>query len=138
MPSVPIFRSTWKFLRWNYVVVWLGAYGAESKKPVKIFSPVTWIANLKKPLDKNNTYESLCTTVDGKHTGKSKALKSSQHYPQQFGDKVAEEFVRNLGRPPARTPPIRKLNNFIARHDWSQAKLDDIHTWLDATLAKLQ
>ena len=50
MPSVPLFRSVWKLLRWNYVVVWLGAYGAESKKPIKIFAPVDWIANLKNRL----------------------------------------------------------------------------------------
>jgi hypothetical protein len=139
MPQVPIFRSTWKFLEWNYVVVWLGAYGAESKKPIKIFSPVTWIANLKKPLDRNHVFQSLCTTdINGKHTGKSKELKSSQHYPQGFGDKVAVEFIRNLGCPPARTPPKRKVDLFIARHDWSQAKLDDVEKWLDKVIAKLK
>ena len=57
MPSVPLFRSLWKLLRWNCVVLWLGAYGAESKKPIKIFAPVDWIANLKKPIDKTQIFE---------------------------------------------------------------------------------
>ena len=137
MPQVPIFRSVWKFLQWNYVVVWLGAYGAESKKPIKVFAPTRWIANLKKPLDKKKTFERLCTTVDGKHTGKSKELKNSQHYPQEFGETIADVFARNVGVPPEREPKIRLANNFISRHNWDIAKLDAVHKWLDGIIAQL-
>ena len=97
-------------------MLWLGAHGAESKKPIKIFAPVDWIANLKKPIDRNRIFETLCTSVDGKHTGKSKALKSSQHYPQPFGQKVADEFLAHVGVP-AYKPSKSDADNFIQRHD---------------------
>ena len=138
MPSVPIFRSTWKFLKWNYVVVWLGAYGAESKKPIKIFAPVTWIENLKKKIPQKQQFVKLCTSKDGKHTGKSAALKNSQHYPQPFGAQVAKQFSAHLGVPPFCAPSVHATNCFIQKHDWSLAKLDSIHSWLDNKIAKLR
>ena len=138
MPQTAIFRSTWKFLKWNYVVVWLGAYGAESKKPIKIFAPVTWIDNLPQKISQHQTFVTLCTSKDGKHTGKSKALKNSQHYPQKFGAAVAAEFSANLGAPPLCVPSVQATNCFIQKHDWSLAKLDRIHAWLDKKIAALK
>ena len=51
MPQIKIVRSTWELQQWNYVVVWLGAYGAESKQPIKVFSSVPWIEKRINPLD---------------------------------------------------------------------------------------
>ena len=135
MPQTPIFRSAWKFLRWNYVVVWLGAFGAESKKPIKVFAPVDWIAKLPRPILGDKKFVTLCTSKDGKHTGKSAALKNSQHYPQRFGAAVAAEFSANLGAPPLHVPSVQATNGFIEKHDWRLAKLDCIHAWLDKHIA---
>ena len=119
MPQTKMFRSTWNFLQWNYVVVWLGAYGAESKKPIKVFSPVP------------QTFQTSCVTIDGEHTGKSKALKQAQHYAVDFGDNVAAEFMQHYGEGPAVCPSLKATEEFIAKHDWSLARLDKVHTWLD-------
>ena len=59
MPSTPMFRSTWKFLQWNYAGVWLGAYGAESKQTIKVFSPVPRIEHLVKTVGQIKTLKEL-------------------------------------------------------------------------------
>ena len=130
MPQTNMFRSTWNSLQWNYVVAWLGAYGAESKKPIKVFSPVPWTKTNVKPLDSSRRFQTLCVTIDGKHTGKSKALKQSQHYPVDVGDTVAAELMQHNGEGPAVCPSWKATEEFIARHDWSLARLDNIHSWL--------
>ena len=62
-------------------------------------------------------------TIDGKHTGESTALKQSQHYPVDFGDKVAAELLQHYGEGPAVCPSLKATEEFIARHDWSLAQL---------------
>ena len=79
------------------MVVWLGAHGAESKRPIKVFSPVPWIEKMVKPLDNSLRFYTLCVTIDEKHTGKSKPLKQSQPYPVDVGGKVAAEFMQHYG-----------------------------------------
>ena len=119
-------------------MVWLGAYGAESKKPVKMFSAAPWIAKLAKPLPAGKTFTKLCTTKDGKATGKARELKDSQHYPEAFGAKVALEYCQNaLGGGAPIQPSLAQVDDFIRRHDWSFAKLEYIHVWLDHEIAQL-
>ena len=60
-----------------------------------------------KPHDNSQTFQTLCVTIDGKHTGKSKALKQSQHNPVDFGDKVAAEFMQHYGEGPAVCPSLQ-------------------------------
>ena len=116
--------------------MWLGAYGAESKKPIKIFAPVNWIVKLKKPIVKGQKFENMCTSVDGKHTGNSKALKQSQHYPQAFGKTVADEFLAR-DEPPTIAPSKDATGKFTKKHDWTMARLDTVHLWLDRKLSEL-
>ena len=142
MPSLYIFRSTWRFLRWQYIVVWLGSYGAESKKPGKMFSAAPWIEHLAKPLPAGKTFTKLCTTKDGKATGKARELKDSQHYPEAFGEKVASEYCwhrlhKTVHRDEPFKPSLAEVETFISRHDWSLAKLDAVHAWLDHEIAQL-
>ena len=84
-----------------------------------------------KPLGNEQQIQTLCATIDGKHTGKSKALKQSQHYPTDFGDKVAAEFMQHYGEGLAVCPSLKATEEFIARHDWSLARLEKVHKWLD-------
>ena len=92
-----------------------------------MFSPVPWFENLVKPLDYSQTFQALCVTTDGKHTGKSKALKQSQHYPVDVGDKVAAELMQLYGEGPAVCSSLKAIEEFIARQDWSLARLDKVH-----------
>jgi hypothetical protein len=77
-------------------IVWLGSYGAESAKPVKIFSNLTWVADLSrgKPGQKaglvNRIFNYEKQRVE--YSGIRDALIASQEYPVE----LAQAFVSLL------------------------------------------
>ena len=103
----------------------------KAKNTIKVLSPVPWIEHLVKLLDRSKTFQALCATVDGKHTGKGYALKQPQHYPETFGEQVASEYMRIFGAAPATKPTLAAVEDFISKHDLILAQLDKVHAWLD-------
>ncbi|CAK9036978.1 unnamed protein product [Durusdinium trenchii] len=78
----------------------MGAYGSECAKPTVLYSNYRFIQRMYAPLPRKKTFDSEmankyqdwagCTRVKG-----GVDLKSSQHYPPQFGEAIMEGFLDN-------------------------------------------
>ena len=87
------------------VLTYLGAFGAESAKPVLIWSSLQEVEQLKRA--RPNNLEKLTTRDGDQVTGKNKMLKLSQAYPEGFGKAVSEIWVLLTGIKNPSTPTSR-------------------------------
>ena len=87
------------------VLTYLGAFGAESAKPVLIWSSLQEVEQLKRARPTN--LEKLTTRDGDQVTGKNKMLKLSQAYPEGFGKAVSEIWVLLTGIKNPSTPTSR-------------------------------
>lgn len=72
--------------------MWLGSYGADSPKPIIMYSNSKCVQRLARPLPKNAEWNSLVNRgCNGKVSGNS-LLKGSQAYPEEFGKALAAEL----------------------------------------------
>ena len=77
--------------------VTLGAYGAESAKPMYIYTNDPCAYRLQKKIPKGAEFVQLCTkSENGSVTGIKGVLKASQAYPEDFGKAVASATVSNI------------------------------------------
>ncbi len=75
----------------------LGAYGADSRKPLYLLSGHKWIADLHRPEKKRQygaqTYRSYIDHKGRKRVVGLKPLTATQTYPRAFGRAVARSFL---------------------------------------------
>ena len=79
-------------------LVYLGAFGGRTQKPLFIWSTTRRICRLARKQPKH-LKESLATTHKGRVTGKREALKESAGYTKQFGQAVAAISLSCLEQP---------------------------------------
>lgn len=79
----------------------MGAYGAPSKKPTKLYSNRDWIGGFQKKLPPKTKFANLDISRPGINiagqaivTG-GKGLKETQTYPPQFGKTVSKHFAKS-------------------------------------------
>ena len=96
MPKLEPMRSTLASIGATKNVIWHGAYGGESSKPLQIWTARD-ISSLKRPKplrSRSSLVHSKETVVGGvtrrTFTGRAKALKRSQAYSHEFGAAVAK------------------------------------------------
>ena len=80
------------------VVTWLGAFGADTPKPIKLwFSPgAEWVKQLRCSKRPTMTLR-IARNVKGKITGIKKMCTRSSAYPIAFGKTVAALYVSQKG-----------------------------------------
>ena len=75
----------------------LGAYGAESAKPIYIYTNDPCAHRLTKKTPKGTEFVQLCSkSENGSVTGIKGVLKASQAYPEDFGKAVASATASNI------------------------------------------
>ena len=95
LPKLEPLKNVLEFIGSKKVVVWHGAYGGESHKPLQLWSPRD-LSSLVKPKPKNLVSDlveygfKVCSNGDKKKSySGTQALKSSQTYCKSFGKAVA-------------------------------------------------
>ena len=105
-----------RFTQWNCVVMAMGAYGAATEKPTKLWSACSWKPYTPPP----GSDPQLCTRdASGGVTGIPNALKESQTYPKGFGEEVCRLYTpwrASLKRLPVLIP------NYLKPDDWVYAE----------------
>ena len=85
-----------KATQWNCLVTSMGAFGAATEKPTKLWSTCTWLNSLKKPYTASRQPGKTLVSRDaaGGITGIPGALKESQTYPKGFGTEVGRLYTQ--------------------------------------------
>ena len=102
MPHYPCVEALFAWITMYKLPTSLGNFGADSTKPVNIFtsesSPrVHFLIKHGGSGPAKGAKRALCTRdAEGRVSGIKKALKSSQHYPPQFGEVVARAASSSL------------------------------------------
>lgn len=77
--------------------VTLGAYGADSAKPIYIYTNDSNVDRFQKAVPKGTEFKQLCyKDASGSITGIKGVLKASQAYPEDFGKAVAAATASNI------------------------------------------
>ncbi len=118
----------------------LGAYGADSRKPLYLLSGRQWIAALHRPERRSRyaaqTYRSYIDSKGRKRVVGLKPLKATQTYPRAFGRAVARVFLQHAESQGGLVQPA-----VLKQVDGDRAMLrmeagDD--KWLDAELQPVE
>ena len=90
----------------DMISTYLGCFGAESEKPLKIFSTAPWGIYLQRERPLHKDFVKLVTNkvitnpetglAEKKVTGRQKLLSDSEAYPEEFGREVADLFCKHL------------------------------------------
>ena len=99
----PVFMTTFS----------MGAHGAPTRKPTKLYSNRPWVADLQKKVPANTKFAKLDIVRHGvndrgqKTVTGGKQLKATQAYPRNFGKAVSNCFIKNRGpeKIQAKVPP---------------------------------
>jgi len=91
---------------------WLGAFGCETPKPIKVWATVKDVVALKRPRPEDKT--TLVKKSNGRTYGKPDELKQSSAYPIRFGLAVANLYLK-----------LKTEDRFSAMFDTDLAKLLD-------------
>jgi len=75
-------------------ITWLGAFGAETSKPINVWSTCAAVKSLKKSIPRG--LKRLCTKKQGRTYGKTDDLTESSAYPEKFGRAVANLYSELL------------------------------------------
>jgi hypothetical protein len=90
----PPFARLLSFVKAKKTVTFLGAFGAESQKPVTLMHTSEWVHLLKRPRPLGTfSLQLVRKDAQGRVTGNKAALKGSQSYPPQFGQAAAAAKV---------------------------------------------
>ena len=114
-------------LHWDCVVMAMGAYGAPTEKPTKLWITCTWLNSLKKKYipEPGKTAPKLVTRDgSGGVTGIRGALKESQTYPVGFGVEVGRLYTQ--WREGGCSRPAVTFPDFIKSDDWVDAELYNV------------
>jgi hypothetical protein len=97
MDKVEHLKVFLEFTEATYEVIWLGAFGGLSPKPLKLYGSCEWLADLYRPKPPVGQCTVQLVTRKGKKVrGNKKALKASQIYTEAFGIAVATAFVGHV------------------------------------------
>ena len=118
-----------KVTQWNCLVMSMGAFGAATEKPTKLWSTCTWLNSLKKPYTASSQPAKTLVSRDaaGGITGIPDALKESQTYPKGFGMEVGRLYTQwratSCTRPPVSFPDFIKIDAWVDAELYKVAQL---------------
>ena len=88
---LPFVARLFEVLELQRTSTYLGAFGAETAKPLKLFHCLSWLHALKRA--RPSGMPQLAIKHKSGHTGRKKEMRDSQAYPAGFGWAIAEGFV---------------------------------------------
>ena len=96
LPHLEPLRSVLEFTQSQYTVTWLGRFGGDTPKPLQLWHSRAAFARLRRQRPRG-CFGSLTQRKGNSWSGKSKALKASQAYPEEFARAVADITARFHG-----------------------------------------
>ena len=126
------FKAVIRFLKLGCSKHWLGNYGAESPKPVKIWSTVPYLSDLEKPLDRSQMSKSqhgAITKITYKKNGKKMVaggpgLRHTQTYPERWGKAIFQKYSEHKCLNDNPEPvPVELVEKFMEELDWNDSGL---------------
>ena len=149
MEHVPKFQDMLKCRRRSLGPLWrvrlsLGYYGAESSKPVFVYSNFKWVEQVSEyttrvQLPKSEGVVTRTVNMDGRlQVSGGRNLKETENYPKHFGTAVARVYMANLHAVRERAASfdiggdvdIEELFSKTPEDRWAEAKLGPVFDML--------
>ena len=129
----PKFPELKQLLDITHSVHSLGNYGAESKKPIKVFSTVGYLNKACKRFDPKLMGKRKHGSITTKKKSKSgkvsvsggPGLTHSQAYPRGFGEMVHEMYMNHRHENPAPLP-VQAADDFISKYTWNDSGIPQL------------
>lgn len=96
LPDCPLMASVLTFCKAIKVTTHLGSFGAETPKPLQIWTTCPKLQCLWRPKPSTLLGALVAKGLDGKFTGLKGPLAESGIYPHAFGAEVAELFLSSF------------------------------------------
>lgn len=137
----PRMQAINKHSKYNEVNIWMGAYGAPTRKATVLRSPQQWVHGLKKrlPKDKRHFDSKEVSTGYVNAAGKKcvdggEGLKATQEYPKEYGESVYRCWNSYIEEPRSEQPETdsdEENDLFQATPDmWEDAELNSFAKWI--------
>lgn len=110
--------------------IYMGSYGAESKKPTFLWAPSPTVHHFSLPLPQDKEWLAVVdkrTLPDGRTqvTGNSN-LKGTQTYPREFGFATVRVWKSAVKRALPPSPPVPPKFNLNPSASWKDADLSEV------------
>ena len=98
LPECPLMASVLSFCKAIKVHTYLGSFGAETPKPLQVWTTCPELRTLCRPKPSNLPGTLVSKGPDGQFTGLKGPLQESGIYPRAFGAEVADLFLSSYRR----------------------------------------
>ena len=98
LPECPLMASVLSFCKAIKVNTYLGSFGAETPKPLQVWTTCPELRTLCRPKPSNLPGTLVSKGPDGQFTGLKGPLQESGIYPRAFGAEVADLFLSSYRR----------------------------------------